>query len=85
MRLECLFERMPWRSRVLLVVAIGVFGASLMMRPAPYVAGLRESAEVAARVAPPETNVAFLKSLICMRNTRLCRPAICAILPLFMP
>jgi hypothetical protein len=59
MRLECLFERMPWRLRVLLVVAIGVFGPSLMMRPAPCVAGLRESAEVAARLALPETNVAF--------------------------
>jgi hypothetical protein len=58
-RLERLFERMPWRSRVLLVVAIGVFGASLMMRPAPYVTDLRESAEVAARLAPLETNVAF--------------------------
>jgi Dolichyl-phosphate-mannose-protein mannosyltransferase len=57
--LERLFVRLPWRSLLSLVVAIGVFSSSLIMRPAPYVRGLRESAEIVARLAPPDTNVAF--------------------------
>src|SRR5262249_9199205 len=57
--LERLFAPIPWRSLVSLAVAIGVFGWSLIMRPAPYVTGLRESAEIVARLAPPDTNVAF--------------------------
>jgi hypothetical protein len=57
--LDRLFVRVPWRSLVVLALAIGVFATSLITRPVPYVTGLRESAEIVAGLAPPDTNVAF--------------------------
>jgi hypothetical protein len=57
--LDRLLVRARWRSLVVLALGIGVFATSLIVRPAPYVTGLRESAEIVARLAPPDTNVAF--------------------------
>jgi hypothetical protein len=57
--LDRLFARVAWRSLLMLALAIGVFATSLIIRPIPYMTGLRESAEVVARLSPPDTNVAF--------------------------
>jgi hypothetical protein len=57
--LDRLLVRVPWRSPVALALGIGVFATSLITRPVPYATGLRESAEIVARLAPPDTNVAF--------------------------
>jgi len=59
--LDRLFMRVRWRwrSQVVMALAVGVFAASLITRPVPYVMGPKESAEIVARLAPPDTNVAF--------------------------
>jgi hypothetical protein len=57
--LDRLLMRVAWRSLVVLSLAIAVFATSVIMRPIPYVTGLRESAETVARLSPPATNVAF--------------------------
>jgi Dolichyl-phosphate-mannose-protein mannosyltransferase len=57
--LDRLFARVAWRSLLMLALPIGVFATSLITRPIPYMTGLRESAEIVARLSPPDTNVAF--------------------------
>jgi hypothetical protein len=57
--LNRLFAPVAWRSLPMLALAIGVFATSLITRPIPYMTGLRQSAEIVARLSPPDTNVAF--------------------------
>jgi 4-amino-4-deoxy-L-arabinose transferase-like glycosyltransferase len=57
--LERMLGRFAWRSVAPLALACGVFAFSLTTRPAPYVTGMRQAALDVARLAPPETNVAF--------------------------
>jgi 4-amino-4-deoxy-L-arabinose transferase-like glycosyltransferase len=57
--LDRMLGRFAWRSVAPLALACGVFAFSLATRPAPYVTGMRQAAQDVARLAPPETNVAF--------------------------
>jgi 4-amino-4-deoxy-L-arabinose transferase-like glycosyltransferase len=51
------------RWAVLVVLVGGVWVATLITRPVPYVGGNREAAEAVALLAPPQTNVGFWGSL----------------------
>ena len=51
--LDRLFVRVAWRSLLVLGLVIGVFATSLILRPTPYMTGLRESAEIVAWLARP--------------------------------
>ena len=52
-------RRYPWRAAAPLALACGVFAFSLTARAVPYVTGMRQAAQEVARLAPPDTNVAF--------------------------
>jgi 4-amino-4-deoxy-L-arabinose transferase-like glycosyltransferase len=49
----------PARGALALALAAGVLWFSAQGRPPPFVSGLKQAAMEVARVAPPETNVAF--------------------------
>ncbi len=50
---------LAWRAIVPLALACGVFAFTVATRPPPYVTGMRQAAMDVARLAPPETNIAF--------------------------
>jgi len=52
-------RRYPWRAAAPLALACGLFAFNLTERPVPYVTGMRQAAQEIARLAPPDTNVAF--------------------------
>jgi 4-amino-4-deoxy-L-arabinose transferase-like glycosyltransferase len=57
--LDRTLARFSWRSAVPFALACGVFAVTVATRPAPYITGMREAAEDVARLAPPESDVAF--------------------------
>lgn len=57
--LDRMLGPLAWRSVAPLALACGVFAFGLTTRPVPYVTGMRQAARDVARLAPPETNVAF--------------------------
>ncbi|HTT84139.1 MAG TPA: hypothetical protein VMF67_11710, partial [Rhizomicrobium sp.] len=57
--LDRLLEVRLWRDVLTLGVAGSVLAISAVTSPAPHVTGMRQAAVDVARIAPPETNVAF--------------------------
>ena len=51
--------RFAWRSLPALGVAGAILVAGQIIKPAPYVAGMREAADLAARLAPADSNIAL--------------------------
>jgi 4-amino-4-deoxy-L-arabinose transferase-like glycosyltransferase len=52
-------QGLVWRWVPALGLAISVLVAGQIIRPAPYVTGMREAADLAAKLAPRDSNVAF--------------------------
>jgi hypothetical protein len=57
--LDRLLARFRFRYAVILILASGILVQTLATCTVPYVTGMREAAQVVARLAPPETNVGF--------------------------
>ncbi len=57
--LDRLLARFRFRYAVILMLASGILVQTLATCTVPYVTGMREAAQVVARLAPPETNVGF--------------------------
>lgn len=57
--LDRLASGRAWRAAVTPVLAVCVLVGSAAMRPPPYVTGMRAAAQEIARIAPPDSNVAF--------------------------
>jgi 4-amino-4-deoxy-L-arabinose transferase-like glycosyltransferase len=57
--LDRMLARFSWRAALPLLFTCGVFASTAYSRPAPFVTGMRQAAEDVARLAPPDSDVAF--------------------------